>query len=455
MEEKKEHHSEHHEHQAHHKKKIEWMKIGTIVGIIAAIAIVSLFILLAPKIKTGSAISLQYEIALANGTVIANGTENMTVGEISSNFGFLSNKTDEKLIGLEKGKEIKINLSAKEAVGERNESLVYAINRTEKQNRTVNISYDKFTGAFNETPVINKTFVRDQDPFNYTVIKVDSANVTLKMTLNATQTISLATANMTISQDENYVYYRFDTGLGENQAFGGNVVAINENSITMDGNNPFAGKDLVLTLKVLSIENPATISNPVSVNKNSGPLMQVFIMSHCPYGVQMLKGMLPAWKLLGDKANFELRFVSYTMHGAQEELDNKRIICIREEQNDKLIDYLNCFAYADGTEAGAKSCISKTGIDETSLDSCVSSKADGYMADDKALNTKYGVQGSPTVVINGKTASISRDPESVKQAICKAFTSEPSECSQTLSSASPSAGFGGPSASSSSSATCA
>jgi len=176
----------------------------------------------------------------------------------------------------------------------------------------------------------------------------------------------------------------------------------------------------------------------LSKNKNSGPLMQIFVMSYCPYGLQMIKGMLPVWKLLGDKANFELRFVSYTMHGAKEDEENKRMICIRGEQSSKLISYLECF-----TNSGdADSCISEANIDENSLNSCMSSKASQYMEEDKALNTQYGVQGSPTVVIEGKVVQINRDPESVKQAICSAFTSPPSECSQKLSTTSPSPGFG-------------
>jgi hypothetical protein len=208
-----------------------------------------------------------------------------------------------------------------------------------------------------------------------------------------------------------------------------------------------------LTLKVTlnAINKIKSSGTSYSGKKNSGPLMQVFIMSHCPYGTQMVKGILPVWEKFQNKANIELRFVSYTMHGAQEDLDNNRIMCIREEQTSKLLAYLNCFVYADGSEAATQSCISSVGIDKSKLDSCVASRAAGYFEVDKALNTQYGVQGSPTIVIEGKESQVyPRDPATVAKALCDAFTgSKPNECSFSFDTTNPSPGFGGGSASSS------
>jgi hypothetical protein len=84
------------------------------------------------------------------------------------------------------------------------------------------------------------------------------------------------------------------------------------------------------------------------------------------------------------------------------------------------------------------------------------------------LNEKYGVGGSPTLVINdtvvvvdsqdcpGKDikctviSDFNRSPEKVKEAICNAFLNSPPECQQNLSSTSTSPGFGLDSGSSSS-----
>jgi hypothetical protein len=57
-------------------------------------------------------------------------------------------------------------------------------------------------------------------------------------------------------------------------------------------------------------------------------------------------------------------------------------------------------------------------------------------------NNKYGVQGSPTLVINGVQSEAARTPEAIKQAICAAFTEAPSECDTVLPNTPFQAGFG-------------
>jgi len=60
------------------------------------------------------------------------------------------------------------------------------------------------------------------------------------------------------------------------------------------------------------------------------------------------------------------------------------------------------------------------------------------------LNEKYGVQGSPTIVINDQVVNVSpRSPEKFKEVICQTFNSLPEECSQMLSDDVASIGIGG------------
>ncbi|MBU3941884.1 MAG: hypothetical protein KKF74_03150, partial [Nanoarchaeota archaeon] len=47
--------------------------------------------------------------------------------------------------------------------------------------------------------------------------------------------------------------------------------------------------------------------------KKDKPEVELFVMSHCPYGTQIEKGMLPVARLLGDKIDFNIRFCSYAM----------------------------------------------------------------------------------------------------------------------------------------------
>lgn len=228
------------------------------------------------------------------------------------------------------------------------------------------------------------------------------------------------------------------------------------------------GKNIVSGLIPIIASSSGTNIQAKEVPKTDKPKVELFVMSYCPYGTQMEKTIIPVLNLLKDKIDFTLRFVSYSMHGQKEVDENTRQYCIQKEQNDKFINYLSCFLQA----GDSASCLTSTGIDQSKLSSCVSSTttqfsitktADATVASgsyppfdiDKALNQQYGVQGSPTLIINGVEAQpSSRSPEAVKGTICEAFSSVPTQCSQKLSTTSSSAGFGSGTDSSASSASC-
>jgi len=197
---------------------------------------------------------------------------------------------------------------------------------------------------------------------------------------------------------------------------------------------------------------------PVSVTKSDRPKVELFVMSYCPYGLQMEKAYLPAWELLKDKADIDIKFVDYAMHGQKEVEENTRQYCIQKNQPTKYQAYLKCFV----GNGDYKSCLGQSGLSESSLSSCVNETNKTYKIMDKFndqttwlsgrypqypvhedLNTKYGVQGSPTLVINGtQVEDVNRTAESVKQAICAAFNNPPAECQQTLPAQSYQPGFG-------------
>jgi hypothetical protein len=289
----------------------------------------------------------------------------------------------------------------------------------------------------------------------YRVIELTNDKIKIKLFGNDT-IIPTASGDYIINFTENEVITTLVAQLGQEVELGdlpkARVTGMNATHIFLDANNQYAGKTITMQLTLLE-KKTEKITGSAIKHIEGAPLMQVFIMSHCPYGTQIVKGLLPVWQAFKDKANIELRFVSYTMHGAQEDLDNSRIICIREEQSEKLIEYLNCFVYGDGSEASSQTCIAQIAIDKTKLDSCVATKAASYYEQDKALNTQYSVQGSPTVIIDGKEAQIyPRDPQTIAKALCDVFTTnKPSVCSQTFSTTNPDPGFGGTSSSSSNS----
>ncbi len=208
-----------------------------------------------------------------------------------------------------------------------------------------------------------------------------------------------------------------------------------------------------------------------NIPKADKPVVELFVMSYCPYGTQAEKGILPVVELLGDKIDFKLRFVYYLMHGETEGKENLRQYCVQKIAPEKLIDYMNCFLEGDGVETNGyikngndvDYCLNQAGIDKTKLQNCMdeadeefsitaniedeSSWLSGYypLFDvDKELNEQYDIGGSPTLVINGQLVQSARDSASYLDTICQSFTEGniPEECGEELSLETPSPFFG-------------
>lgn len=283
------------------------------------------------------------------------------------------------------------------------------------------------------------------------------------------------------------------------ESYGSNLyeVSILANGETVPAHITKDGKYFVQIISSLEAEEEEE-ENPGEVQdlpKSDKPLVELFIMSHCPYGTQAEKGMLPVVELLGDKIDFELRFVYYAMHPSSGEVEEQlNQYCIQGEQEELFNDYLTCFLGKTGTPEDGAACVIETGVDKAKMDACAV-KADSEfnvlanLADKdswlngrypmfdihKDLNTQYDIGGSPTLVVNGikleskdttgdgrgdsylvneNVIPFGRDSATYLELICEAFSDAPEECSAVVSSVSPSPGFGWSEGSSGTDAQC-
>jgi hypothetical protein len=219
---------------------------------------------------------------------------------------------------------------------------------------------------------------------------------------------------------------------------------------------------------VINLEKSPENATPADANpaateatqKQDIPAVELFVMSYCPYGTQIEKGILPVVSALGNKIKFNLKFVDYAMHGKKEIDENLRQYCIQKEQTAKLNSYLSCFLKkGEGTE---QTCMKTAGVNAAQVTACVNAADKQFKVTEKFNDKstwsngtyppfdvnkeevlKYSVQGSPTLVVNGQTLSAAgRDSASLLKTVCSGFTTAPQECSQTLSTTAPAAGFG-------------
>jgi hypothetical protein len=187
----------------------------------------------------------------------------------------------------------------------------------------------------------------------------------------------------------------------------------------------------------------------VNMTKSDQPLLQAFVVSKCPFGLQVQRIMANIINESKDTEQYlkvmyigSLDPVNNTiksMHGAAEAQENLRQICIREEQSGKYWDYVRCYM-RQGNSADCQKLVS---LDVDKLNACTNDSSRGlvYAQKDFDLADKYKVTGSPTLLMNDKIVkesdfatnmTASRSPEAVKELLCCGFNKEPSFCSMEM-----------------------
>jgi protein-disulfide isomerase len=197
--------------------------------------------------------------------------------------------------------------------------------------------------------------------------------------------------------------------------------------------------------------------------KNDKPVVELFVMSHCPFGTQAEKAIIPVIEALGDSVDFQLRFVDYAMHGKTEIDEQLQQFVISEKYPEKLISYLKTFLEAGDSEAALADAGLSTGDLADAIAATDAKFEITENLEDKNLWLKdkngqptypqfkinateaknYGVRGSPTLVVNGKVIEgAARDSAGILEIICNAFNTPTQTCDTELSATPASSGFG-------------
>lgn len=182
--------------------------------------------------------------------------------------------------------------------------------------------------------------------------------------------------------------------------------------------------------------------------------LDAFIVSKCPYGLQMQRVLAEIIKNVPDlKENIKVRYIGeisggkvVSMHdeapGGVEAQENLRQICLREETS-KYWDYTSCFIKKGDTNG----CLTSAGVDTNALNACMTDANRGlkYAQEDFTIAGQNKVGGSPTLIMNGEGVSESwfggRTAEGVKNLLCCGFNAKLGVCSQKLSEDKAASGF--------------
>lgn len=220
------------------------------------------------------------------------------------------------------------------------------------------------------------------------------------------------------------------------------------------------GKSLILPNGIVDIEQlKASATNTqqqqaaqTTVPKSDKPTVELYVMGFCPYGVKAENNIMPILTLLKDKIDFKIKFIVTvngdkiedvdSLHGIEEAKEDARQVVIMKYYPDKFYDYLtdinaNCYSVSrDAAKLDEcwKNAAKKLGMDVKKIETAAyGAEGINLLKQDQADDQKYGVSGSPTLIINGvKSDAIYQGTATTQQAICAAFNTAPSECSQQV-----------------------
>jgi len=194
---------------------------------------------------------------------------------------------------------------------------------------------------------------------------------------------------------------------------------------------------------------PEPEPEPQVIPQSNVPEVELFVMTHCPYGMQAEKGIIPVFELLGDKIEGNIMFIHYFMHDPEVE-ETPLQACLKYEHEEIYLNYLKCFL----EEGDSDRCLGVVDVNMDFLEDCLEKRADFYYEADSILSEVFGVRGSPTLVINDIIVSSGRSPQAYLDTICEGFINKPDECNEEMSSVTPAPGFGYSSGGSSGDAYC-
>ena len=172
-----------------------------------------------------------------------------------------------------------------------------------------------------------------------------------------------------------------------------------------------------------------------------GVELQFFVMSQCPFGVQVLDGVIPALKELGPAVDFKVDFIGKvegdtltSMHGENEVKGNIIEACVIKHAPDKWMDFILCVDKNYRALPGNwNDCAKTAGLSEDQIKaSAACYEGDEGQAIMKASfekAEKAGARGSPTIHLAGEPYRGGRTKRDFMVAICDATKGEkPAVC---------------------------
>lgn len=156
--------------------------------------------------------------------------------------------------------------------------------------------------------------------------------------------------------------------------------------------------------------------------------VEFYVMSQCPYGVQVENTVIPALKQLGNTVDFHLDYIVTetapgqfkSLHGEPETQGNIVQLCAMKYNNDKFFDFLNCQNKNPRQIPGNwEECAKTGGLDVAKIKACKDGEEGKKLLSESAKRAvAAGAKGSPTIKVNGQDYKGGRKTNDFLRAFC-------------------------------------
>ncbi len=178
--------------------------------------------------------------------------------------------------------------------------------------------------------------------------------------------------------------------------------------------------------------------------------LDVFVMSHCPFGVKALNAMSEVLKNFNNGIAFNVNFIASaegegfkSMHGQAEVDEDIRELCAIKnyKKNFKYMDYILCRNQNIASE-NWQECTGSNGINAGVIEKCFAGEGKQILRENIKIAEGLGIGGSPTWLANNKFQFSGLSAEEIKTQLCK-YNETLKNCDKKLSGPEPGGKGGG------------
>ncbi len=164
-------------------------------------------------------------------------------------------------------------------------------------------------------------------------------------------------------------------------------------------------------------------------------VVEMYVMSKCPFTAQALNGIAPVLKKMGDNIDFKLDFIGNesepgkftSMRGEAEVRGNKIQLCAMAYEPVKFLDLLGCMnKNIQNIPANFEECGKEAGVNVERIKNCVDGdKGKTLLSESIKRADARDAKGSPTIFIGGEPHRGGRSERDFTGAICKFYQKSP------------------------------